>query len=235
MFTKPKKNEITNKIIKYFNSLSDRNDFKEYFNKPENQKQLVLDITSDCINDDPKIIFAELNENKQIEIAPKPNIISKYGEDRAGIIAQKRAENYIKEVTNLIKEVLDDLEQKSIEKEQTKTSSPEKQEMQNKKVRNHKDNLKKLKNPDNIIYEEILREILEFARDSEEFTTSDLLPNLENEFGDRFSKGTLNSYALRTLRYCQKKDWICQLDKRKSGAYLFKGKNVKKGLIELNE
>jgi len=234
MLSKLQKKEITDKIAEKFKNLPDEMDSKNYFDDPDNRKELVLNIALEYINRDPKIIFAELNERKELEIAPAPELIAKHGEKGAKVIAKKRAENYIEEIISLIKEILDEF-QESVKKEETETSSPRKQEIHDKKVISNKDNLKKLHDADSFIYEEIVQEILEFARDSGEFTTSDLLPQLEEEFGDIYTRGTLRGYALKTLRYCQENDWTLEMGKRKSGAYIFKGKNVEEGLIEIKE
>ncbi|MFW6375995.1 MAG: hypothetical protein ACOCZJ_02420 [Thermoplasmatota archaeon] len=237
MLPKFQKKEIINKISEKFKNLPDEMEGNNYFDDYDNKKDLVLDVAIDCIKSDPHIIFAELNERKQLEIAPTPELIAKHGEEGAGVIAKKRAKSHIKKVTDLIREILDNSDelQENIEKEETEPSSSKKQERHNKKVGSSKYKLKMLNKDGSIIYKEILREILEFARDSEEFTTSDLLPRLEEEFGGEYSPGTLRNYALKTLRYCQKKNWISQLDKRKRGAYLFKGKNVEKGLAEIKK
>jgi len=234
MLSKSQKKEITDKIAEKFKNLPDGMDSKNYFDDPENQKEIILDIALDYINRDPKIIFAELNERKQLEIAPTPELMAKHGEDGAKTIAKKRAENYIKEIISLIKEILDKL-QESVEKEETETFSPRRQEIHDKEVRSTKDELKEIKNTNILIYKEMVQEILEFAKDSQEFTTGDLLPKLEEKFGHIYSSGTLRGYALKTLRYCQKNDWILEVEKRKSGAYLFKGKDVEEGLIEIKE
>lgn len=112
MLSEDDKKEITDKIAKKFKNLPDDIDSKDYFDNPDNRKELVLDIALDYINRDQKINFAELNERKQLEIAPSLELIEENGEEEANITAKKRAEEYIEEVIGLIKEVLAELEDK---------------------------------------------------------------------------------------------------------------------------
>jgi len=117
MLSELEKKEITEKIVEKFKNLPDEIDSKDYFDNLDNRKELVLDIALDYINKDPKIIFAELNEDKQLEIAPIPELIAKKGEEEAMAIAKKRAEDYIEEVVSLIKEILDDLQERKVSDE----------------------------------------------------------------------------------------------------------------------
>jgi len=117
MLSESEKKEITEKIVEKFRNLSDEIESKEYFSDPDNRKELVLDIALDYINRDPKIIFAELNERKQLEIAPNPDLIAEKGEEEANVIAKQRVEDYIEEVISLIKEFLDDLKERKVSNE----------------------------------------------------------------------------------------------------------------------
>lgn len=230
MLSKLQKEEIINKIAEKFESLRDGINSKNYFDDYDNQKELILDVTSYYIDNDPKIIFAELNENKQLEIAPTTELIAKHGEKGASVIAQKRAENYIIEVIGLIKEILEESE-----KEENKNNATKKYEKNDKKVNLNKSKLTKLNKAGNYIYEEIILTILKFAKYSEKFTMNDLLPELEENFGDVYSKNTLHVYGLKALKYCQKNDWVLELEKRKNGAYIFTGGNIEEGLVEMKK
>jgi len=117
MLSKSEKKEITDKIAKKFESLPEEIDSEDYFDDPDNQKELVFDIALDYINKDQKINFAELNEREELEIAPAPDLIAKNGEEEAQSIAKKRAGEYIEEVISLIKEILDELEERMEEEE----------------------------------------------------------------------------------------------------------------------
>jgi len=117
MLTELEKKEITEKIIEKFRDLPDEISSKDYFDDPDNRKELVLDIALDYINSDPKIIFAEINESKELEIAPTPDLIAEHGEEEANVIAKKRARDYIEEVIDLIKEISDDLQESKVSKE----------------------------------------------------------------------------------------------------------------------
>ncbi len=109
MLSELEKKEITEKILEKFRNLPDGMDSKDYFDDLDNRKELVLDIALDYINRDNKIIFAEINERKELEIAPSPELIAKKGEEEANVIAKKRTEDYIEGVISQIKEILDDL------------------------------------------------------------------------------------------------------------------------------
>ncbi len=117
MLSELEKKEITEKIVEKFRNLPDEMDSKDYFDDPGNRKELVLDIALDYINRDKKIIFAEINERKELEIAPSPELIAEHGEEEANVIAKKRAEDYIEEVINLIKEISDDLQESKVSNE----------------------------------------------------------------------------------------------------------------------
>ncbi|MEF8836026.1 MAG: hypothetical protein V5A76_07725 [Candidatus Thermoplasmatota archaeon] len=117
MLSESEQNEITEKIAEKFENLPDEMDSKNYFDDPDNRKELVLDIALDYINKDPKIVFAELNERKQLEIAPSPDLIAENGEEKANVIAKKRAEDYIEEVISLIKEMVDELQESKVSDE----------------------------------------------------------------------------------------------------------------------
>ncbi|MBS3781607.1 MAG: hypothetical protein KGY66_07815 [Candidatus Thermoplasmatota archaeon] len=111
MLSESEKNEITEKIAEKFKNLSEEIDSRDYFDDPDSRKELVLDIALDYINGDPKILFADLNERKELELAPSPELIAEIGEREAQTIAKERAEYYIEEVIGLIKEMLDELEE----------------------------------------------------------------------------------------------------------------------------
>lgn len=117
MLSKSEKEEITDKIAEEFKKLPEETNSEDHFDDPDSRKELVLDIALDYINRDPKIVFAELNEKKQLEIAPTPELIAENGEEKANVIARKRAEDYIEEVISLIKEMLDELQEREISDE----------------------------------------------------------------------------------------------------------------------
>jgi len=117
MLSELEKKEITEKIIEKFRNLPDDIDSKEHFDDLDNRKEFVLDIALEYINNDPYIIFAELNERKELEIAPDLELIDEHGEEKANVMAKKRAGDYIEEVIDLIKEILDDLQQSKLSNE----------------------------------------------------------------------------------------------------------------------
>ncbi len=117
MLSKLEKKEITEKIIEKFKNLPEEIDSKDYFDDPDNRKEFVLDIALDYINSDPKIIFAELNERRELEIAPNPELIDEHGEEEANAIAKKRAGEYIEETISLIKEFLDEFQESKVSEE----------------------------------------------------------------------------------------------------------------------
>ncbi len=114
MLSELEKKEIRDKIVKKFKNLSDEIDIKDYFGDLDDRKEFVLDIALDYINNDPKIIFAELNEMKELEIAPAPELIAEHGEEEANVMAKKRTKEYIEEIISQIKEILDELEESEI-------------------------------------------------------------------------------------------------------------------------